>query len=274
MNHFYITEGFAREKSSDYDIWKHGFVADGLSDLEWRTFLFYYIYGNSEFRDAALPTLMEGKRWPDQFNVPQMATNKIHHLWSKALFRMKLIEHQKYRPQHNITRDPYVIAIFSLIMDMDPDYQKIRIPARLYNPTMWNWVEYCKTGEDKYLARYERLTLLEMKISKFEGHVLFLSALMAYTVDSSTIMNELYEICPAWNIGVKGLCGELISIDQIKSYIPKISFQWGNKDWMDPEDEVRVLEGPQPDKDFLIRLHEGDIICPIPIKRDNRGEGG
>ena len=83
--------------------------------------------------------LSEGKRWPDRMSQRIDAKTQIGHWVSLLLFWFKFTDKVKYRPQHDMTRDPY-IAFFAACVFLNISLiPYIKIPWYLYRPHVWRW---------------------------------------------------------------------------------------------------------------------------------------
>lgn len=111
-------------------------------------------------------------RWSPRMDQPCDAETRIRRFWSKYLFRFmkwlhKKVEwipakkHARFRPRKDMSRDPYIAAIYAIHFLYENEairtayYDMINIPKYLYNPKVWAWLKYLKTGKDKYLKRLQ-----------------------------------------------------------------------------------------------------------------------
>lgn len=122
---------------------------------------------------ACIDLLIHGWRWPYRMDQPCDAKTRIRRFWSKYLFRtMKWLhgkikwipakKHAKFRPCKDMSRDPYIAAIYAIHFLLEDDeknrlfyYGMINPPWYLYNPKVWAWLKYVKTGKEKYLKRLQ-----------------------------------------------------------------------------------------------------------------------
>ena len=105
--------------------------------------------------------LKQGKRWPDSLRHYYDARNFIGWKWSvfvcwqeKLLLGGDWIVVEEYRPQGNITRDPYIYFFMACVtLDKKHMIYNVNIPWYLFSPATWGWVYYLKTGRG--LSLYE-----------------------------------------------------------------------------------------------------------------------
>lgn len=87
--------------------------------------------------------LLDGKRWPDWMNHERDAKNRIGWWWSRLLYNLYLINHQKYRPQTSMTRDPWCyFYTASVILERKRFVEIVPIPWWLWRQPVWAWRRY------------------------------------------------------------------------------------------------------------------------------------
>ena len=150
--------------------------------------------------------LKQRKRWPKEFNNDRIAKNKIVELWSKLWwqdFDSKNISRKRwskltrffglkretllYRPQNNMTRDPYFYFYAACVMlDCKHLIEFRKPPWWLFSPPLWLWRRYIITGKGK------RLYLLVDRINTMFNPP-------DYVIKMINIRNELINFVPLHN---------------------------------------------------------------------------
>lgn len=142
---------FWRRESKHWERDFYGFDVDGLGDLIFNTCS--RIIDTKEITTWSEQALMEcgclledRKRWPDYFHPGEhSANNWFQWKWSMLLYKLEIRRNHMYRPQNNMTRDPY-IAFYAAI-EMHPNvFSCVKIPWWLYRPSVFAWRKYLLKG--------------------------------------------------------------------------------------------------------------------------------
>lgn len=232
MSWWYIDNHTLRARN-DQGSWFDGFYPNSLGDSIYHTAMLVMYTGDDEKLMVLIRLLNERKRWPDEFNHPQMAKNRLD----------KFLHPKKYRWQHGMTRDPYILVISAMKLMgcvWEKEIHRIKIPWWLYRPNLWAWHKYLSTGEIKYKHRYEWWAGLSIKFSSknIPTFVTTLRAWKAYIAESDKIKKKLHPDIKDWNILQRLLANK--DIDPVKykkvvfSYIAKTKIQWSADDWIKP----------------------------------------
>lgn len=156
----YFKDGYYwRKQSPGWELDNYGDVPNGKGDLISNTMMrIMFDDDNSEWAYNALATckhlLIFRVRWPKWMNQEMDAKNWIDWKWSQLWFKGGLFtdETVKYRPQGNMTRDPYTY-FYACCVHLDKlDYIKsVTIPFHLYKTTVWVWRYHLITGKLRWL---------------------------------------------------------------------------------------------------------------------------
>ena len=107
---------------------------------------------NSFFKMAEL--LKDRKRWPDHLNVDNQAKNRyvyyILRFFRQIFAKLGIKIYQKWRPQNDMTRDPYAAfgAMYGELLgsnegkydkELMETFESVIIPGYLYRRTTWKW---------------------------------------------------------------------------------------------------------------------------------------
>ena len=154
----YYKDGYYwRKQSPGWELDDYGDVPDGKGDLISRTMS--RIIEQDDKSNWAYDALFScgvlldfRKRWPDTMNQEMDAKNWFEWKWSQYRFKRGKVKHVKYRPQGNMTRDPYTY-FYACCVHLDKlDYIKdVTIPFHLYTPTVWLWRKSLIIGKRKWL---------------------------------------------------------------------------------------------------------------------------
>ena len=201
---------------------------------------------------------------------------------------------ETYRDVRSVTRDFIIGLTFYFVMSgQKPVLRDIHYPrlTRWYRmtSTLHNWRQYLITGKDKYLHRYERKAIRDIKrdmltepirkklyaiykerqaqgkswkwvesISEWfgiVGYVKHLEALKAYTVNSDQVKSCLLScgVIPEWNYALRVMCGDILTSEDlvaIRNFLGGKGYLWTSN-----ERPMRTLlpftERYQNDKHFL-----------------------
>ena len=154
----YYKDGYYwRKQSPGWELDNYGDVPNGKGDLISRTMSRIIEQDDkSHWADSALIAckylLINRKRWPNTMYQEMDAKNYWEWKWSRYRFRLGEIKYVKYRPQRNMTRDPYTY-FYACCVHLDKlDYIKdVTIPLHLYKTTVWVWRRYIITGKGKWI---------------------------------------------------------------------------------------------------------------------------
>ena len=271
MSYWYMDKGYLRARTGQ-ELWYNGFKPDAIGDLVYNQAWLAWAKKNYKLLGPLIQLLNQGKRWPNTFNDPEhIAKNKLD----------KLIHPLKYRPQNDVTRDPYVMVIavtFKISPERICDIRDLKIPWKINRPDLYYWRKYLLTGKIKYLKRYEfwaGLSLMFTGKSK-KNFILTLHCVKAYIACSDKMKQKLSKYIDPWNMLQMGLIGEYNDFNQYKEdasyYIAKTNIQWNQSDWREPgfwnderfwNDEDEFLAGnvlPMNDK---IKLDKDMLQCII-----------
>ena len=160
---FYEKYGVLLSPSKDWEYGNYGFDVQGIGDCISRTM--NHARENSDIKLIGNCTalLKHHKRWPDEFNNDRIAKNKPREWWSKLLQKLYIQKYCLYRPQGNMSRDPYnhyYAACYSMNLMWLIKY--IKPPWWLYRPSLWSWRRYLITGRHK--KRYETIAIISLWI--------------------------------------------------------------------------------------------------------------
>ena len=107
-------------------------------------------------------------RWPNYMNedapewdvdtwarrIINRSRNKIRH-WIRKKTGITIGKLLQFRFQGRMTRDPYTAWATACILAGEEDLiDTLRLPWYIYSAAFWNWWEYIKTHDEKYLKRY------------------------------------------------------------------------------------------------------------------------
>jgi len=160
----FVKEGhFYRGPIKEWEIDLYGFAPRGLSDLIYNTLRKIIetndtsMWAYASFT-ACADLLFAGKRWPDNLEGINCSKNRFDCAWSKIKYRLGIkqfkavwvpyeeggyvhkIEYtRKYRWQHGMTRDPWVMFYCCAIHLNRPQYLKFKQQWWLYRPEHWAW---------------------------------------------------------------------------------------------------------------------------------------
>lgn len=163
---------FWRKHSPDWEMKKYGFDVNGKGDLIFNTM--NKIIMDKDRSDWAHDAhymckllLMDGKRWPGRMNHKYDAKTMREYRKSK-----RASNHKLYRPQHNMTRDPY-IAWMRACIDLDQRHmiEDVKIPIKLFMPNVWAWRNYLITCDEKYNRRYKFWELFSINEPDYAQHL-------------------------------------------------------------------------------------------------------
>lgn len=135
--------------------------------------------------------LYERKRWPDEFNHPNDAKNINEYIISKLFYDAGDNDWRLYRPQTNMTRDPWIYWIALCVhLNRRQFIEVVTIPFYLYlnSPTTWVWRRFLITGKGKRL--YEFLELSQLWMHKKE-YTLLLVKYRAMAAGVLRVLNKL-----------------------------------------------------------------------------------
>jgi len=244
-----------------YECWCKGDALSGSA-------LMAVAHNDPEMLLLCLKLLKEGKRWPDELSHENDAKTWIGWQISRHLRKWGFREHEKYRPQTYVTRDPCLAVAYSLALAGKEDkIKEIKIPFLRRRPSSSSWLRYMKTGKGKKM--YEWWALFQLR-RKLPNYVIHHMAFCAYVAESDKVKNQIfhYGFIPPWNLLIDMLCDVALRYnhekhqEKINKYKPKILYQWSGDyhfetyEWFDgryypdgwylPEDEYY-----KPDKDIL-----------------------
>ena len=182
---YYEKHGVLLEPSKSWELMNYGFNPEGMGDCISRTM--DEARKNKDYRYLVncYYLLCERKRWPDELNNDRIAKNKIAELWS--LLIQTLTRPCLYRPQSNITRDPYFYFYAAcVVLDCKHLIEIVKPPWWLFSPPLWLWRRYIITGKGK------RLYLLVDRINTMFNPP-------DYVIKMINIRNELINFVPLHN---------------------------------------------------------------------------
>ncbi len=177
---YYEKYGVLLEPSKFWELMNYGFKPEGMGDCISRTMDEARKNKDDRYLVNCYYLLCERKRWPNELNNDRIAKNWLQWKWSKLWwkdFDSKNISRKRwskltrffglkretllYRPQNNMTRDPYFYFYAACVVLGLPDYIKsIKPPWRLFSPPLWTWRRYIITGKGKWLYELvERINL-------------------------------------------------------------------------------------------------------------------
>jgi hypothetical protein len=172
QGYLYVRELDPNNTDQAWAIQRYGFFSEGMGDMIYATLR--KILEDEDDSDWAMEAflycvelLQEKKRWPDymQFTYKEfIARNSIEEVYYKLKYHDEHRLHGlygippehpiKYRPQRQMTRDPYILlyacAIFlenspNVIKDIDrldlATLFHVPMPLRNYNMKVWEWTK-------------------------------------------------------------------------------------------------------------------------------------
>ena len=157
MTDWYKEGYFWRKKGPEWEEQIYGYPISGKGDLIFNTCA--KIIDDRDTSDwAKLAELLcweclyNGKRWPDDMNHYFDAVNWFQWRWSQLLYKLKIRKTVMYRPQNNMTRDPFIAWMtLSVIFD---EIIVMKIPWYLFRPSIWIWRRYLITGRGLWWYRF------------------------------------------------------------------------------------------------------------------------
>ncbi len=166
----------------------------GSGDSGFRSALFAAILGDHSMLEKCFEMIQDRRRWPVE------------------------CDHMPHPRKNKLTRDPIVTSLFAAkMMDRQDLIDKLRVPIRLQRPDFYLWVRHLKTG--RWLKLYELIAVVPRP-----AYARFLTALMAYTVQSDKIQYKVLRKTPYWNDIVFALCGGYdYAGDVVKSYVMDVN---------------------------------------------------
>ncbi len=137
---------FWRKKSPEWEFFNYGNVMiNSKGDLGSNTMMRIVDSGDDSSwaflsLSAVRDLLLEGKRWPDRMNQDVDAETRIEWRLSQLKQLLLIKKTVKYRPQHQMTRDPYIYFYTACIMLGREDLiELVKMPWYLYRPGTWAW---------------------------------------------------------------------------------------------------------------------------------------
>ena len=98
--------------------------------------------------------LIEGKRWPDEFNSEYDAKNWFEYQWSKFKYDRGWTKQRLYRSQRSMTRDPITYTLSACkLLGLQKLVNGLTVPPHLLRPTIFFWRRYIRT-DSEVLKRY------------------------------------------------------------------------------------------------------------------------
>jgi hypothetical protein len=241
----------------------YSFMPDGKGDLNFRNPLFGLCHNDPKLVEHSRDLLKQRKRWPDEFNHPNDARNRLDKWLADRRHKRdpEKYPHTKYRNQRGMTRDPFITCLFAMYMLPDyfklEDIRKLKIPWYINRPDLWHWKRYLYTGKRWHKRRYEWWSLFSIQLARrfgFPAFVRHLCAIKAYAADSDLIMGTLRPDIPHWNYADKLLCC-IPTYHLLKTfveyYVAKRGYQWQAEQWIPEKEALNQMDIYKLDKDFL-----------------------
>jgi hypothetical protein len=145
-NELWYKEGnFWRKASPQWEIDDYGEAINSKGDLISNTMMKIVADGDkTDWAYAALNDCMillkDGRRWPSRMDQDCDALTRLEWRQSQWMYRRGRTEHVRYRPQQNMTRDPYVFFYVACVYLGLPELiEEVMIPWYLYRPGVWAW---------------------------------------------------------------------------------------------------------------------------------------
>ncbi len=161
---YYEKYGVLLSPSKSWEFMNYGFSPEGMGDCISRTMDEARKNKGGRYLINCYPLLCERKRWPDELqeiNKDRIAKNKLQEWWSKLI--QTPTKPCLYRPQNNMTRDPYFYFYAACIeLGYYHAVKSIKPPWWLFSPPLWTWRRYIITGKGKWL--YELMDKINLWI--------------------------------------------------------------------------------------------------------------
>ena len=208
----YKKAGVLLETAEAWALERDGFDSEGKWDCIFRSALRAIAYNDFDMMHKCKSLLADRKRWPDELNHP--------------------LDWQK---QGKMTRDPYIMTICAVTQILHyyrtRYIKEIKIPFRLYSPSIWAWRRYLITGKGK--KWWESLELCGLKIGKNRVFSLHLVAWRAYVAESDRVKRAIWPHIPLHNTLLKALCRTVYTRESdgynqkaLDEYQPRIRNYW------------------------------------------------
>jgi len=207
----YKKAGVLLETAEAWALERDGFDSEGKWDCIFRSALGAIAYNDFDMMHKCKSLLADRKRWPDELNHP--------------------LDWQK---QGRMTRDPYIMTICAVTQILHyyrtRYIKEIKIPFRLYSPSIWAWRRYLITGKGK--KWWEFLELINLKFSH-KVFALHLLAWRAYAAESDRVKRAIWPHIPLHNTLLKALCRTVYTRESdgyyqkaLDEYQPRIRNYW------------------------------------------------
>ena len=154
---WYTDSFFYRKDSPDWELRRYGANIASKGDLLYNTL---WKLGKDEdttlWAEVSINSceylLIIRQRWPYHMNQSCDANTRVGRWISEVLYNWQIRNTVKYRPQHDMTRDPYIMY-YALCMHRGRPIE-VKIPWYLFRPSVSAWRKYLITSDEKYLKRY------------------------------------------------------------------------------------------------------------------------
>ena len=181
MNEFYKDVCFWRQKGPEWEKDIYGQEINGKGDLIFNTYAKIIDDGDlsswaQDAHDHCFYLLLNRRRWPDRMIQLNDADNWFQWKWSQLKYMLgiktkwyvwnhdngsmdlepKMLKTVMYRPQNNMTRDPFIAFFTSVTLSKNVN-STLTIPWYLFRPSIWIWRRYLIIGRGLWL--YYFLTL-------------------------------------------------------------------------------------------------------------------
>ena len=159
--------------SEEWQFRDYGFHPDAMGDCLSYTADESVNRDTTKYIETIADLLIQRKRWPDVLqwrHFEFIAVNRFDKWWSDFKYKRGWIKRTKYRPQKDMTRDPFVYFYYACYMLKRRQFievVKVR-PRRKNRPTLYTWRRYLITGKEKHRRRYVFWEKLFLKLPRRE----------------------------------------------------------------------------------------------------------
>ena len=183
----YKKAGVLLESAEQWALERDGFDSEGKWDCIFRSALGAIAYNDEDLLTSCWFYLRKRRRWPRELD---------HAL--------------DWQDPKRMTRDPYIMYYCAeFLVNESIDFCRrdiirgVKIPFRLYSPSIWAWRRYLITGKGK--KWWEFLELINLKFSH-KVFALHLLAWRAYAAESDRVKRAIWPHIPIHNTLLKALC--------------------------------------------------------------------